>query len=56
MPNYRYMCEKKHEIPVNHSIYENPEITCPKCKGAMQRKPATIVARFKGEGFASNDK
>lgn len=56
MPNYRYMCDKKHETPVNHSIYENPKIKCPKCGGDTQRKPATIVARFKGDGFYSTDK
>lgn len=56
MPNYHYQCEKKHQMDVNHSIHENPAMTCKKCGGAMVRVPKTIIVTFNGSGFYSKDK
>jgi putative FmdB family regulatory protein len=56
MPTYVYTCEQAHDQPINHSIFEDPKYKCKECGGAMRRKPANIVVRFKGSGFAANDK
>lgn len=45
MATYVYRCDQDEtEIEVIHGMTENPAVTCPKCAGAMHRKPQ--VFRF----------
>ena len=44
MPRYDYKCSKcEHSFEVTHSIHEDPEIKCEKCKAISNRQIPTRI-------------
>ena len=57
MPTYLYACECGDSIEINHSITEDPVISCALCDEPMKRKILKVGGvRFTGSGFYSTDK
>jgi len=57
MPTYEYECQKcHHRFELFQSIKDEPEKTCPKCRGRVKRLVGTGAGLiFKGSGFYITD-
>jgi len=57
MPNYQYICDRKHEYNEIRLISEDPKILlCPHCNGELRQRYFPPAISFKGPGFHRNDK
>ena len=56
MPLYEYLCEACGErTEFLQRFADAPEVTCPKCGGAMRKLPSAPSFQFKGSGFYQTD-
>ena len=56
MPTYVYRCKKGHEFELFHSMKDDSEKRCPKCRSRAVRVPSAGAGLlFKGSGFYITD-
>lgn len=56
MPLYEYRCTQcGHRFEKIQSFNAEPETTCPKCGGSLQRPLTAPALQFKGAGWYVND-
>lgn len=56
MPLYEYRCTQcGHRFERIQNFSAEPELECPKCKGALERPLTAPALQFKGAGWYVND-
>jgi len=56
MPIYEYECQECHsQFEVRHGFEEEPEVSCPRCRGPARRVLRPVPIIFKGSGFYVTD-
>lgn len=57
MAQYIYRCvDCREEQEVQHSMKDDPAVSCPSCNGSCTRVPQASGVVLRGRGFYRNDK